>query len=33
VAIDLGKVEQYNAAMPRNFEITPNDMTERHRPK
>jgi YjbE family integral membrane protein len=33
VAIDLGKVEQYNAAMPRNFEITPNEMTERHRPK
>ena len=33
VAIDLGKVDQYNAVAPDALDITPREMTERHRPK
>jgi len=33
VAIDLGKTAEYNAAVPRNLAITPNEMTSHHRPK
>jgi YjbE family integral membrane protein len=33
VAIDLGKVDAYNAAVPDRFDITPKEVTERHRSK
>jgi YjbE family integral membrane protein len=33
VAIDLGKVEQYNAAVPDRLDITPDEVAERRPPK